>query len=74
MRWASSVLKGSGYPPAAPDANEHMAVLPRNPARLGAGTGLSSARAAAAELSGPGTLGTRAGARRERNLGNLTVA
>lgn len=61
--WANRVLRDQEYPPAAPDANEHMAVLPRNPARLGAGTGLGSVRAAASELSGPGKPGTSASAR-----------
>lgn len=73
-RQASRVLSRQGYPPAAPDANEHMAVLSRNPARLGAGTGLGSARAAAAELSRPGSLGTSASARQGRNSRGLTAA
>lgn len=71
---ANTVLRGRRYPPAEPDANEHMAVLPRSLARLGAGTGPGSARAAAAEQAGPGTLGTSASARQGRNSGSLSVA
>lgn len=43
--WASRALRGRRYPPVAPDANEHMSVVPREPGVRGAGTWLSSARA-----------------------------
>lgn len=68
------MLNGWGYPPVAPDANEHMAIVPQEPRALGAGTRLSSARAGAAEISEAGTSGASVSARQGQGLGNFVDA
>lgn len=77
---AGWVLRGWGYPPVAPDANEHMAMVPPEPRALGAGTGLSNERAGAAEISEAGPPGASASARASpsarqgQGLGNFADA
>lgn len=72
------MLNGWGYPPVAPDANEHMAIVPQEPRALGAGTRLSSARAGAVEISEAGTSGASVSAssssRQGQGLGNFVDA
>ena len=64
--------RGRGYPPIAPDANEHMAAVPREPGVQGAGTGLRNAR----ECHGTLVTGTRerAGARSQARAGGTSQA
>ena len=63
---------GRGYPPIAPDANEHMAAVPREPGVQGAGTRLRNAR----ECHGTLVTGTRerAGARSQAGAGGTSRA